>query len=116
MTERQRLVVERGYRRRLLALAFGIDRPAHDDITTPGAAERALVATIGDLGATRIDGVANRVIALLDLLELDGRHIPFDAQTRFHDRFLGWPNEVLLEGPLAEIAHWLGFSAQPGRL
>ena len=116
MTERQRLVVERGYRRRLLALAFGIDRPAHDDITTPGAAERALVATIGDLGATRIDGVANRVIALLDLLELDGRHIPFDAQTRFHDRFLGRPNEVLLEGPLAEIAHRLGFSAQPGRL
>jgi hypothetical protein len=50
-------------------------------------------------------------VALLDLLELDGRHVPFDAQTRFHDAFLvTQPSPAMADPVVAAIAHRLGFA------
>jgi hypothetical protein len=49
-------------------------------------------------------------MALLDLLELEGRSIPFDAQTRFHDAFFGADQRDAVTGDFALIASRLGFA------
>jgi hypothetical protein len=47
--------------------------------------------------------------ALLDLLEIERLHVPFDAQTRFYDVFLADGSPPLDDG-LAELATRLGFA------
>ena len=110
MTERQRAVVERGIRRRLVAAAFGADHPAADDRLSSDAIERALVEAVSALDKPRPD-LTNRLAALLDLLELDGRHIPFDAQTRFYDYLVAHPSSPLSAPVVSELARRLGFAA-----
>ena len=62
------------------------------------------------LGRSRSEGLTSRLIALLDLLELDGRHVPFDAQTRFYDAVLATDPSSVADPVLAAIAHRLGFA------
>jgi hypothetical protein len=114
MTERQRTVVERGVRRRLIATAFGVEHVPAPDPATGDRLDRAIVEAIEMLGASRTEILTHRVIALLDLLELDGRHIPFDAQTRFHDHFLAQPGSPL-DAVLAATARRLGFAIEIDR-
>ncbi|HUQ83325.1 MAG TPA: DUF3536 domain-containing protein, partial [Gemmatimonadaceae bacterium] len=111
MTERQRSVVERGIRRRLVAAAFGDDTAVGQERDAGDRLDRAVVEGVTELARSRSEDTTMRVIALLDLLELDGRHVPFDAQTRFYDAFLAGhgaaPSDTILTG----VAHRLGFAA-----
>ena len=110
MTERQRAAIERGIRRRLLEAAFDGERPPSGDWSAGERIERAVIEAIEALPSGPSDRVTTRVIALLDLLELDGRHVPFDAQTRFYDGFLA--SRTGNHDPIiAEIARRLGFTA-----
>ena len=114
MTERQRAAIERGIRRRLLEAAFDGERPPSEDRSAGNRIERAVIEAIEALGAGPSDRVTTRVIALLDLLELDGRHVPFDAQTRFYDRLVA--SRTGTHDPIiAEIARRLGFAATAPR-
>ena len=115
MTERQRAVVERGVRRRLVAAAFGDERALVMDGISGNALDAAIVDTIAALEADRTVGLTSRLVALLDLLELDGRHVPFDAQTRFYDAFVATlePGSHL-DPAVAALAMRLGFAARLG--
>ena len=108
MTERQRRIVERGIRRRLVAAAFG-----DDDIPVPEAGDRldaAVVDAVTELAGSRTEDLMSRLVALLDLLELDRRHVPFDAQTRFHDALIAADPSALADPILAGISRRLGFA------
>jgi hypothetical protein len=110
MTERQRAVIARGMRRQLLRTAFG---PNVDVAAEPIDGDRVdteLVNAITLLGHDRSESLTNRVTALLDLLELESRQVPFDAQTRFHDAFLGANRREWLPAEISAIAHRLGFA------
>ena len=115
MTERQRAVVERGVRRRLVAAAFGDERALATDGISGDALDAAIVDTIVALERGRPAGLTSRLVALLDLLELDGRHVPFDAQTRFYDAFVATlePGSEL-DPAVAALAMRLGFAARLG--
>jgi len=108
MTERQRRVVENGVRRRLIAAAFG-DAAASSAPATGIALSRAVTSAVESL-AERSNGTTTRAIALLDLLELEGLHVPFDAQTTFYESYLAQPGAELAP-ELAAIAARLGFSS-----
>jgi hypothetical protein len=113
MTERQRRVVERGIRRRLVAAAFG--EAAFDGIPLPDSADRldtAVVDAVTKLARFRSEGTTSRLVAMLDLIELDRRHVPFDAQTRFYDAFLAraGTSSPLTDPILAGISRRLGFA------
>jgi hypothetical protein len=110
MTERQRAVVARGLRRHLLVAAFGPDVDTSAPPIDGARIDAELVTAIGALGHDQTESPTNRVLALLELLELEGRHIPFDAQTRFHDAFLGASRPTSLTHQLATIASRLGFA------
>ena len=111
MTERQRRVVERGVRRRLIAVAFGDGAVASSEMGAPDKLDAAVVEAVTALGRSRSEGLTSRLVALLDLLELDGRHVPFDAQTRFYDAFLATDTSPAMADPvLAAIAQRLGFA------
>jgi hypothetical protein len=110
MTERQRAVVERGVRRRLVAAAFGDSLPLAAQGDSGAVIDRALVEAIDRLGADRSDAIVQRVSALLDLLDLDRRHVPFDAQTRFHDHFPA--AAPIPDARLADFARRLGFGVE----
>jgi hypothetical protein len=110
MTERQRAVIARGMRRQLLRTAFG---PNVDVSSAPIDGDRVdaeLVTAVTLLGRERSEDLTNRVTALLDLLELEGRQIPFDAQTRFHDAFMGAGRSEWIPAEIAAIANRLGFA------
>jgi hypothetical protein len=47
--------------------------------------------------------------ALLDLLEIERLHVPFNAQTRFYDAFLA-DGRPKLDHTLAALAARLGFA------
>jgi hypothetical protein len=111
MTERQRTAVENGVRRRLIAEAFG-EAAASASPATGAALFRAVTSAVKGLGE-RGDGTAGRVVALLDLLELEGLHVPFDAQTTFYETFLARPGADL-DPVFAAIAARLGFGPTAG--
>ena len=110
MTERQRAVVARGMRRQILRTAFG---DGVDVSATPIDGDRVdaeLVNAITLLGRERSESLTDRVTALLDLLELEGRQVPFDAQTRYHDVFMGLGRSEWVPAEIAAIANRLGFA------
>jgi hypothetical protein len=113
MTERQRRVVEQGIRRNLVATAFGEDSAAAHEIVSGEHLDVAVVDAVTAFGRSRTASLTSRLVALLDLLEFDGRHVPFDAQTRFHDAFLAadpTPPDPIIAG----LAHRLGFAVTVG--
>ena len=112
MTERQRRIVERGIRRRLVAAAFGDGSAPSVDRASGEQLDRAVVDAIAALASDRSESLMTRVIALLDLLELDGRHVPFDAQTRFYDAFIAADPATQSDPILSAIAHRLGFAVE----
>ncbi|HUQ84477.1 MAG TPA: DUF3536 domain-containing protein, partial [Gemmatimonadaceae bacterium] len=75
MTERQRSVVERGIRRRLVEAAFGDGTALSHERDAADRLDRAVVDAVTELARSRGAGSSTRVIALLDLLELDARHV-----------------------------------------
>ena len=109
MTERQRAVVEDGIRQRLVAVAFGDAAPALD---SRSAADVLSNAVIGAVDALRHDGSRNltRMNALLDLLEIERLHVPFDAQTKFYETFLG-DGAGPLSPEISALAVRLGFAS-----
>ena len=109
MTERQRALVEDGIRKRLIETAFGADAPSFEIGSAADVLPNAIISVIAALAVEPGSRLMNRLRALLDLLELEHLHIPFDAQTRFYESFLaGRP--VPLDGELAAIALRLGFA------
>jgi hypothetical protein len=54
--------------------------------------------------------LTTRLNALLDLLELERLHVPFDAQTRFYDRFLANRDGAPIASDLSALARRLGFA------
>ena len=110
MTERQRAVVEDVIRQRLVVAAFGDEAPFLESWHSAERLSNAVVHAVDQLGHERTRSLT-RVHALLDLLEIEQLHLPFDAQTRFYDAFLTdgrpWP-----DGELAGLATRLGFAKQ----
>jgi hypothetical protein len=76
--------------------------------TLAQVAERGLVARIGMLDRDPADS-ARAVLDLLDLLELLGRPVPFDAQTAFYRVRAAMPPDAVRG--LAGLAERLGFAA-----
>ena len=60
---------------------------------------------LGHDGARRL----TRLRALLDLLEIERLHVPFDAQTRFYDAFLA-DGRLPPDDEIAGLATRLGFA------
>ena len=108
MTERQRTVVEDGIRRRLVALAFGDDARL-DSRSAADVLSGAVMAEVNALGQER-SGNPTRLNALLDLLEIERLHVPFDAQTKFYETLLG-DGAQAFSPDVAALATRLGFSA-----
>ena len=109
MTERQRAVVEDGIRHRLVVTAFGESARWFETGKADEILPNAITSAIDALAAEPGTYHANRLRALLDLLELEHLHVPFDAQTRFYDSFLV-SRTVPLDGELADLALRLGFA------
>jgi hypothetical protein len=110
MTERQRAVVEDGIRLRLVAAAFGPDAPALDGRPAEDILFRALIDAVTTLDPAPPASLTTRLNALLDLLELERLHVPFDAQTRFYDRFLANRDGAPIASDLSALARRLGFA------
>jgi hypothetical protein len=110
MTERQRVVIESGVRRHLMEIAFGAERSAGATISGEAIAA-GVVSEVTRLVHERTPSGTRRLIALLDLLELERLYVPFDAQTRFHDVLSRDGGELDLD--LAAIAARLGFAKVP---
>jgi hypothetical protein len=108
MTERQRTVVEDGIRQRLVKVAFGDDAPALDSRSSADVLSNAVTGEVNALGRERSRNLT-RSNALLDLLEIERLQVPFDAQTRFYETFLGDGAEPVSPGVFA-LAIRLGFS------
>jgi len=110
MTERQRAVVDDAIRQRLVVAAFGDEAPFLDSLHAAERLSNAVVQAVAQLGHDPTRSLT-RLHALLDLLEIERLHVPFDAQTRFYDAFLAdarpWP-----DGELAGLAIRLGFAKQ----
>jgi hypothetical protein len=108
MTERQRAVVADAIRQRLIVAAFGDDVPLLEAGKTAELLSSAVVDAVAELGD---DGSRNltRLSALLDLLEIERLHVPFNAQTRFYDAFLA-DGRPKLDHTLAALAARLGFA------
>jgi hypothetical protein len=107
MTERQRTVVEDGIRQRLVAVAFG-DNARLGSPTAADVLSDAVIASVNALGRER-SGNLTRLNALLDLLEIERLHVPFDAQTKFYEALLG-DGAHQLSPEVADLAMRLGFS------
>jgi len=110
MTERQRAVVEDGVRHRLIRAAFGHDGPPLDGRSANDILSDAVISAIADLTDAPAPSLTTRLNALLDLLELERLHVPFDAQTAFYDRFLASRGATPLTNDLAALALRLGFA------
>jgi len=110
MTERQRAVVDDAIRQRLVVAAFGDEAPFLDSLHAAERLSNAVGQAVAQLGHDPTRSLT-RLHALLDLLEIERLHVPFDAQTRFYDAFLAdgrpWP-----DGELAGLAIRLGFAKQ----
>ena len=112
MTEQQREAVESGVRQRLIERAFGHDRASSPPLSA-NALSRAVVSAVTELGRERVPSLTRRLFALLDLVELERLHVPFDAQTRFYESFLAGHSTADLDSELAAIAVRLGFAVAP---
>jgi hypothetical protein len=109
MTERQRHVVEDGIRHRLLETAFGPNASVLDARDSADVLANAVVDVVGAIGQG--DTSLTRLNALLDLLEIERLHVPFDAQTRFYEKFLS-DGRGPLDSAIAAVATRLGFAAE----
>ena len=109
MTERQRTVVEDGIYHRLVAAAFGDDPTFLRSREPQAVLFTAIVDTIAAMARARSSDLTRRLHALVDLLELERLHVPFDAQTRFYDAFLAGGSGPI-DSELAAIAFRLGFA------
>jgi hypothetical protein len=107
MTERQRTVVDDGIRQRLVAVAFG-DSARLDSRKAADVLSDAVMAAVDSLGHEQSRNLT-RMNALLDLLEIERLHVPFDAQTKFYETFLGDGAEPL-SPEVSALASRLGFS------
>jgi len=81
----------------------------HGRASLDEVAERGLVWRLGMLPRAPEDS-ARAVLDLLDLLQLRGRTVPFDAQTAFHRAVAVMAPDATR--PLAVIAERLGFAAR----
>jgi hypothetical protein len=110
MTERQRAVVEDAIRHRLVAVAFGTNAPFLESRKAPDVLFTAVVAAVSALQNDWSETLTTRLYALLDLLEIERLHIPFDAQTRFFEAFLANGSQPL-SPEVSTLATRLGFAA-----
>jgi hypothetical protein len=88
--ERERQVVREALRREALRDVLSPEdlvRLAHGAARYPEALAAAVVRLVPEDPADPGPDRAERLARALDLLELEGQHVPFDAQTRFH-RFM----------------------------
>lgn len=113
MTERQRDVIAEAVRRQLIERAF--DSGTLAELARSGRAVRdrlrgALELAVSALRHDRSPEHVGRVLALLDLVELEGMHVPFDAQTRFSDLYRGEMAVAQSSTDLEAIAIRLGFA------
>ena len=108
ITERQRAVIDDAIRQRLMVVAFGDDAPRFEARQTAELLSNAIVDAVVRLGHDRARSLT-RLHALLDLLEIERLHVPFDAQTRFYDAFLA-DGRPRLHEDLAGLATRLGFA------
>jgi len=86
LTERERAAVSQGLVASLARQALAPDDAAalcEGRAPLGDVVERALVARVEALAGDRSEASVARVAALLDLSELTGRSVPFDAQTAF---------------------------------
>ena len=111
MTERQQTVIETGVRQWLIAVAFGEDAIVSRH-TPAELLPRAVTSAVRALTRDHAPSLTTRLVALLDLLELERLHVPFDAQTLFYETFLarGEGDASTLDSALKAIAARLGFS------
>ena len=111
MTERQQTVIETGVRQWLIAVAFGEDAIVSRH-TPAELLPRAVTSAVRALTRDHAPSLTTRLVALLDLLELERLHVPFDAQTLFYETFLarGEGEASTLDPALKAIAARLGFS------
>jgi hypothetical protein len=87
LPERDRFVVAKTLRRGLaeeLLSADALDRVATGDATLSDSARIALTHAVAELEHQLDDDRVARVLGLIDLVELLGATIPFDAQTSFY--------------------------------
>ena len=110
MTERQRTIVEDGIRHWLVTTAFGNNGPALESRATADILSDAVVATVSALRDGSSEHLTTRLHALLDLLEIERLHLPFDAQTRFYDAFLAHGAEPR-SPEVSSLALRLGFAS-----
>jgi hypothetical protein len=87
LPERQRLAVTRAIRREIIARRFTPDELA--ELATgadvlPHVAARALLRAVTALERDQSAATIGAVSDLVDLLDLDNQHIPFDVQTEFY--------------------------------
>jgi hypothetical protein len=118
MTERQRNVVSDALRRRLVERAF--DPETLTALAQSGRDLRdhlraALDAAVGALRHDRSPATIDRVLALLDLFELEEMHVPFDVQTAFYDVYRAETAPARWNGDIGVLATRLGFAAPAGR-
>jgi hypothetical protein len=109
MTERQRAVVEDGIRQRLVTLAFGDAAAALDSRSAADVLSNAVIGEVDTLRQERSRNLT-RLNALLDLLEIERLQLPFDAQTKFYETFLGDGAEPL-SPEISALAARLGFAS-----
>jgi len=113
MTERQHVVISDAVRRQLIARAF--DPSTLAELARSGRAPRdhirgVLEAAMPTLRHDRSARNVAHVLALLDLLEFEGMHVPFDAQTQFYDVYRGDGSPAQSRTVLEPIAMRLGFA------
>lgn len=112
-TERKRAEVRSALRRHLARQLLGdetLARVADGDVTLVEAVVQALMLVLTSLPADPGAAATERALALLDLLELLGMHIPFDIQTRFAQAVERIPRDQW-EG-LGPLAWRLGFGSE----
>jgi alpha-amylase/alpha-mannosidase (GH57 family) len=88
LPERQRLAVTGAIRREIIARRFTPDEAAElatgADVLLPHVAARALLRAVTALEHDQSAAAIGVVSDLVDLLDLENQHIPFDVQTEFY--------------------------------
>lgn len=109
--ERERELAREILRREALREVFSAEelvRLAHGSTTYPDALRQAIVRLVPDRPADATPGGLTRLERALDLVELEGLSIPFDAQTKFYR--LGLAADEFWRARLAALAPRLGFA------